>query len=836
MEVVVFLALVVFLIILIRLNSSIKYQLHQQDYRFQSIQDALKKLQDKMEEKGVPMVEKLEEIKPETSFENMEDVVEEVPVEEVQLPDTTVESIIAERQEEMPYLVVGEEEPIAEKPEHQQYHSEYEFQKSKPIQKVPKKSFFERYPDLEKFIGENLINKIGIVILVLGLGYLVKYAIDKNWINEIGRVAIGVLSAGSLVGIAHRLRKNYKAFSSVLIGGGLALLYFTISLAFHTEGYPLYQQQTISFIILVFITIFAVFLSITYDRIEIAILAIIGGFASPLLLSTGSGNYIVLFSYVMLLNVGMLVLSYYKKWRLVNIVAFGFTILLFGLWLFSELDANRYIKFDGAFFFATGFFVIFFLMNIIYNIKYKVKFKVGDISLLLSNTFIYFSFVMIMLSNNGREELKGLFAVLLGAFNFMFAYYIHKKQSGDTNLLYLLIALVFTFITLAIPLQMEGNYITLFWALESVLLLWLGQKSGFKIMKIGSVIVLSLMLISIMMDWDNNYALWNYNSEDYVKEFAIIFNKMFITTLVSVASLIITSFLLRKEKDKSIWFIPVKAYQFGVVGISLIVFFTGGFLEVKYQAFHYFVNIDSQNMTIVAYVSLFVLGLIMYASKQKKKEITLISMLLSGVFILYFFIALSNIYAGSIYAIIQGDEILVTALLIIRWLSILSVYGISILLFRLSKRMNSEVSFDFPKFAVVFMVFTFIYLLSADLDNIAVLIANSKSVLVHTQKTGYAIIWGLSSFVLMIIGMKRKNKTVRILSLALFAITLIKLFVYDIAEISKGGKIIAFILLGVLLLVISFMYQKVKLLVADDDIIERPKENDETEIEKQIQE
>lgn len=106
----------------------------------------------------------------------------------------------------------------------------------------PELSFFEKHPDLEKFIGENLINKIGIAILVLAIGYFVKFAIDSNWIGPVGRVGIGVLCGGILVGIAHRLRNSYKAFSSVLVGGGIAVLYFTITLAFHQ--FHLFNQTT----------------------------------------------------------------------------------------------------------------------------------------------------------------------------------------------------------------------------------------------------------------------------------------------------------------------------------------------------------------------------------------------------------------------------------------------------------------------------------------------------------------------------------------------------------------------------------------------------------------
>src|SRR6195952_3451855 len=139
---------------------------------------------------------------------------------------------------------------------------------------ITKQSWFSKWlldnPDIEKFIGENLINKIGIAVLVFGIAFFVKYAIDQDWINKVGRVSIGLLCGVILIFFANRLRKNYHAFSSVLIGGGIAIFYFTIAFAFHQ--YHLIGQAA-AFGIMVIITAFAVTLSILYDRIELGILA-----------------------------------------------------------------------------------------------------------------------------------------------------------------------------------------------------------------------------------------------------------------------------------------------------------------------------------------------------------------------------------------------------------------------------------------------------------------------------------------------------------------------------------------------------------------------------------
>lgn len=307
---------------------------------------------------------------------------------------------------------------------------EQQEEKKTPIKPTPikqpkpkKPSFMERNPDLEKFIGENLLSKIGIAIFVIGMGFLVKLGIDNDVISEGMRVAIGVLIGAGLIGLAHYLRNSFSKFSSILVGGALAILYFTIALAMHE-----YQliPQTAAFVIMVFITAFAVLLSIAYDRKSLAVLALIGGFGTPFFVSTGEGNFAVLLSYILILDIGMLILVYFKKWNLVNYLAYAFTYILFAgvfsLKFLGDEDSARF----SIFLFLTAFYLIFFLMSIIYNIKNKLKFNFREVSMLLSNSAIYFAFGLAILHGFHNGLYSGVFTVLIALFNFGFAFTGHE--------------------------------------------------------------------------------------------------------------------------------------------------------------------------------------------------------------------------------------------------------------------------------------------------------------------------------------------------------------------------------------------------------------------------
>ena len=684
--------------------------------------------------------------------------------------------------------------------------------KPKKQEEKSKFSFTKNYPDLEKFIGENLINKIGIGVLVLGIGYFVKYAIDQNWINEIERVIVGMLSGGILLGFAHKMRQEFKAFSSVLVGGGLAIFYFTIAIAFNE--YHLLSELS-AFVIMVAITGFSILLSIAYDRKELAILAIIGGFASPYMTGTTEGNYIILLSYIMILNIGMLVLAYFKKWNVLNIISYVATIILYGSWLSLKVIDIPEAPYVGALIYGTLFYLTFFMMNIINNVKENQKFNASEISILISNTFLYFTAGLLILQHVDHGIYKGLFTALVGIFNFLFAFSLYKNKKVDTNLVYLLIGLTLTFISLTAPIQLEGNRITLFWSVEAVLLLWLSQKSGIHLIKKASVIVMLLMFISLIMDWMNIYDAYEQSAV-----LAIIFNKGFITSMVSILSIGATIFLLKKEKDEPIF--PghnVTFYRNMLSGTLVLFLYISMLLELCYQLSQY-IEFDSTRAMIIGGFNLAYIASIILIAKIKEAPIGVQWSSCLGVvgiltYMMYYHFEIISVRnehltgdAVSLYNYLFHylDTALIVMILFLLLQNIRKYYGI-----------RTQIGNTFILFASVVSVF----LVSAELDHFIVFSnylpgASISYITSQTHKIGYPILWGVCSFALMFVGMRNKMKEIRIISLTLFFITLVKLFMFDIVDISEGGKIAAFISLGVLLLIISFMYQKLKNLILED--------------------
>ena len=671
-----------------------------------------------------------------------------------------------------------------------------------PKPREPKPSFFESHPDLEKFIGENLINKIGIAILVLAIGFFVKYAIDNDWVGPIGRVGIGVVCGAILIGIAHRLRNSYKAFSSVLVGGGLAVFYFTITLAFHQ--FNLFSQ-TVAFIILIVITIFAVVLSLLYDKQELAVIALVGGFASPFMVSTGHANYDALFIYLLILNTGLLVISYFKAWRVLNIISFVFTVIVFASVLYMLTAPSYHI----GFIYASIFYVLYFIINVAHNVKENKKFIASDFTILLSNTALYFAAGLYLLTVMKEEQFRGLFCISLGVVNLVLSYVLFRNRKVDTNILYLLIGITLTFISLAAPIQLHGHSITIFWASETVLLYWLYQRSSIQLMKLTSLLLWVAMLLSLLMDWYQIYV-------DNDLSLTVIANKGFITTLVAAISSYLLSVLVSKDKAPAPQEFAIDRHVFSITALALL--FLSGLFEVNHQFVHHFPNTPLNILYMMLYTPAFVY--VYYLASLKVKALNFNEKIRLAILLICVtvYLALTPQFFDLQRLMLEQHKV-PAGHFTAHWIAAIFVGLLFYRIIRLSQKnldAGMKVLFTWLISAAVVL---FLSLEISLLSNL-LFYGNSHSInRIETVyiKTGLPILWGLLSFALMWLGMRHKLKVMRIVSLSLFSLTLLKLFLFDINNIPVAGKIAAFFCLGIILLVISFMYQKVKKIIVDDE-------------------
>jgi uncharacterized membrane protein len=395
--------------------------------------------------------------------------------------------------------------------------------------------------DIEKFIGENLITKIGIAILVIGVAIGTKYSIEHQLISPLTRIILGYLAGLGLLGFGIKLKKNYESYSAVLVSGSIAIMYFITY-----SAYTFYDliPQIFAFVLMVVFTAFTIVAAIHYNRQVIAIIGMVGAYAVPFLLSEGSGKVTVLFSYMAIINVGVLLIAVKKYWKLLYNSSFILTWLIFLVRFSTKYETN--VHFELTLIFLVLFFVVFYLMFLAYKLLQKEKFEKGDIILLLANSFIFYGIGYYTLkTHTTSEQFLGLFTLSNAIAHFGVSLIIYRQKLADRNLFYLVSGLVLIFITIAIPVQLSGNWITLLWACEAALLFWIGRANRVPFYEKLSYPILFLAFFSIAQDWITRYN--HYDPERPCSRLTPLFNVNFLSSCIFIAAFTFINYINRTK-------------------------------------------------------------------------------------------------------------------------------------------------------------------------------------------------------------------------------------------------------------------------------------------------
>ena len=684
--------------------------------------------------------------------------------------------------------------------------------------------------DLEKIIGESWINKIGILIVIIGVAIGAKYSIENELISPLTRIILGYLVGIGLLGFGIKLKPKFEGYSAVLVSGSISIFYFITYFA-----YSFYNliPQILAFAMMLIFTVFTVFAAIKYNRVVIAHIGLIGAYAVPFLLSSGSGRVDILFSYMLIINLGILFISIKRDWKTLHYNAFFLTWLIYGSWF---ADKSFYSSLQGyealGIGFATAFFLIFYGVSLFNNIISKEKLDKINIILILLNSFIYFGFGYgIFNSNTKLDTYLGLFTLFNAVIHFVVLFFIKSKKLADSTLFYSTLGMVFTFITIAIPIQLDGSWVTLLWIAQGTILFWIGKTKNIPIYEKISLPILGLSFFSLLEDWRfyhyvNNldvHAFWNIN---------------FLTGILAILGYGFVVYLSRnhaetEENQKFSPFNAIKSFYLPALLIltayltfrNEIAYYFNYWLENsslkgkeiseidEYSLYNYDINVF-KNIYLIAYSLVFFGGLALLNFHKFKNKVLGISAIVIGLLTLLSAQTFGLEELGELrYAYINGGSneyfdvnfnyILVRYLL---WGSV------AFALWAIFK--NTKSIIENTKFHIFLEMVIHISILNF-LSNELVTwmdIAGYQDIF----KLGLSILWSVYSLLLVSLGIYKKKKYLRISALVLFGVTLAKLFLYDISNLSTISKTVVLIVLGLLLLIISFLYNKFKDKISDE--------------------
>lgn len=730
----------------------------------------------------------------------------------------------------------GETSPVSGGPKAPEIHmpTTSSHQKSappKPIQGADSsKSRWKLKTDLEKFIGENLINKIGIAITIIGVGIGVKYSIDHDLVTPLIRVISGYLTGIVLLIVGVRLKTNYEHYSAVLVSGAMAIMYFITFAAYSFYGL---MPLSLAFGVLVVFTVFTVLVSISYNQQVISLIGLVGAYAVPFLLSDDSGNVRTLLSYMVIINIGVLAVAVLRYWKVLYYSAFILSWMIFGFWYLEDFQLDKH--FSLTLIFSVIFFLIFYATLLTNKLLNKEKFNPGDIVFLIINSFVFYGIGYSTLDQHETgEQLLGLYTVGNALIHFIVSVVIIRQRMSDRNLFFLVVGMALVFVTMTIPVQLDGKWVTLLWIGEALLLFWIGRTKSVPVYEKMSYPLILLAFFSLLHDWSEVYDRDLPN--DATEMMLPVLNVQFLSSIIFIVCLgFILHFYFHKKykapemlnllRDLMQYFIPVlflfslffairneianywnQLFALSEIDIS------GG--SESSRSIKNYGLIDFKSIWIINYSLIFfsVLSLVnMY--KLKNVQLTKFNLIFNTLALLIFL-------AGGLYIISELREAYLSQFqgeyydigmyyLVIRYISYVFAAGLMLTsYYYLQQKLLKD---DFRVLFGVALHISIIWILSSELIHWLDIYGSSEA-----YKLGLSILWGSYSLMMIILGIWKHKKYLRIMGIAIFGVTLIKLFIYDVSHMDTIPKTILFVSLGILLLIISFLYNKYKHIISDE--------------------
>ncbi|MCD8483194.1 MAG: DUF2339 domain-containing protein [Verrucomicrobia bacterium] len=356
----------------------------------------------------------------------------------------------------------------------------------------------------ETVLGQKVLLGVGVLVLILGIGYFLQYSFQQGWIHPPMRVVMTYLSGSVLMVLGEFFRrKNLSVFGLAIIGTGIATLYFA-NFASH-QLYGLIGAGP-AMLLMVTVTILAVLLAVVYDSRWLALFGLIGGFLSPLVIATEKPAALELFSYLTILNASIVALAYCKKWVLLNHAGWLGTWLIFTVWYLNEFEASM-------FWYAFPFYLLFFLTYALIPSIYAVRRLSNSIGrewiITLPNALIALTIGTTMVAERYEIRDAGLLTVGLAGLFLSIAVWIKDRHPNQGHAFTLNIVKAIVFLGITIPILFEGPMITGFWILLGVALAWAALSLNNKWV-IHCAVILGIMALMKFYLSDFN---WLYSPE-----------------------------------------------------------------------------------------------------------------------------------------------------------------------------------------------------------------------------------------------------------------------------------------------------------------------------------
>ncbi len=808
-----------------------------------------------------------------------------------------------------------------------------EVQRATPAKSIISFEKLKSTEEWEALIGGNILNRIGALALIFGIGFFLKYAFDNNLISPAVRVLIGVMiGVGLIAGGMYTNAKKFEVFSQGLFGAGISTLYLSIYAALNF--YELIPQA-IAFVLMSTVTAVALLIAVRYDSLAISLLGWAGGFLTPFLLASAEPNAVGLFVYLVLLNLGMLAVVFLKsEWVVLELLSLIATYLVYVAWFLEHSEKTA--TFTKAFFLTL--FWMLFLASEAYrawnNQTERFRLRMACSAL---NAFLYFEFFYLSVMPAWWFSMATV--LIAGVYFGLYRAIQTRNPTATSNVIATYSIGTIAFVAAAIEVQFSNFLTVALWGAEAVGVLWIARRTSQTYLERVAMVLLAIAVFRLFILPDT----FSYRP---ISDFTPIFNLRMVAFLSLTVSLFITGlwrqqsapttatllnyawaflaftlltvevndFFLKREAllnerlDFSrstrsmsfgiIWlfyavvllWLGVKNSARSLVNIGLFVLALGVLWNILFglrfepiEIFLPILNLRALSFLFVIVGILATISLLEQTSEGKSRTAELLRYAFTLVLFLLITAEAIDYFRWSRLKSDSDESFYRTLTLVLLW----ALYATPMIYFGIKKSVKplfyagaltfvllvivlvfGGFSFDpIENFVVVLNYRVLVYLVvmmsgafiaiglseqsgyerlsavfgvTAALLGVVLLVAESNDVFdqklnvlsfgeyadatanelsiqyENQKQLSISASLMLYSIALMLYGIWRSRQPIRLTAIALFGLAILKIFIYDLSFLATLYRIFSFIGLGVLLLLVSFLYQRFKHLILPD--------------------
>lgn len=638
--------------------------------------------------------------------------------------------------------------------------------------------------NVELKIGLSWINKVGIFLILVGVATASKYTYSNFFNDYMKGIFFFIIGGLLLAGGEWFSRKEKSVFAQGLTGGGIAVLYYAIF-----SSYFMLEiiSMNIGMVLSVLVTMTALTLSLRYRSKTICSFALIGGylpfFTYAFVVGLETNGLYIAMGYLFILNLLTLFISFYQKWNIVNYISFLLNVPTLA-YLVTEIP-NEVV----GIVYSILTFSMYLIITIAHPFQHKNSLKISDVILLGMNTLISCVMIYVLFEKAKLDDFRGALALVFCLIYLGLGQWVNKYMKGENSTRILFFITSFTFAVLMVPFQFGVHWFTMGWLVEGILLILYGYKHRHKHLEQGGWIVFGLCLAG--------FFLIDLPFQTYVQWFDYRYLAVTAGTMVTLLIYLpdMKEDVMQKYSTRGKAITVFK--NFALVHLCIYLLYTGS------RLFDKFVVEDVLMTRHYNYMSYFKLMLMVFIAVIYAYVVPKISIWYDK-FVKYFSTILYIIADFLCMAVNVGMEVyvrddgpikyfvLVTLLLynIIVFLSIKDL-----LLQWIQKRhINLEV---YPLVLSVYLLGTVTALLIVQFD-------------LGEVNLLFSLLYLAAAFTVIVYGFRKQYILMRRFGLGLSMFATGKLFIYDLSFLKIEGKIVSYFAFGVVLLGISYLYQKFK--------------------------